>query len=77
MPIDATTVLMLAVVGLAVIVGLVAWRLRPRRGAPGGRARLHSMERDDSIGYFRDFGRGGPGVREEDRTGRWGAGTDD
>jgi hypothetical protein len=53
-------------------VVLLIWRERS-----GGRRRgsgTHAMERDDSVSYFRDFSSSAsaPGVREEDRAGRWG-----
>jgi hypothetical protein len=70
-------VLVMAVVVLIVVVLFVAWRLWPRGGIRRGRGRgsgLQPMSRDDSIGYFRDFNQRGAGVREEDRSGRWGAG---
>jgi hypothetical protein len=57
---------------LLVVAALLARRNRFRRSSAG----VRSLERDDSIGYFRDLsGRGSArGVQEEDRTGRWGAG---
>lgn len=50
-------------------------RGRVRRWRGGA---THSMGRDETVSYFRDFGdsSGAPGVREEDRAERWGKGDD-
>jgi hypothetical protein len=57
---------------LLVIAAVLASRNRARRPSSG----VRGMERDETIGYFRDLsGRGSArGVQEEDGTGRWGAG---
>ena len=67
---------------LAIVVPLVAalvvlLLIDRRRGRRRG-SRTHAMGRDDTVSYFRDFGdpSGAPGVREEDRTERWGKGDD-
>jgi hypothetical protein len=73
-------VVLAGVIGVAVLaVVIVSMRRRSTPAAGGKRAqakRLHTMQRERSIGYFQDLsGRGAaPGVQEEDRTGRWGSG---
>ena len=65
------------VIALVVAIGVIAvvlviWARR----TPAPSRRLHSMGREDSVSYFRDFSgkESAPGVREEDEKGRWGEG---
>ena len=68
-------VFLLTAVIAAVVVGPLVIR-RIRKGVRRSHYNIHGMGRDDTVSYFRDFSGNAkaPGVREEDRTARWGEG---
>jgi high-affinity Fe2+/Pb2+ permease len=64
---DPTVLIVAIAVGVLCIVA-ISWLVSRRRRRTG----THSIGREESISYFRDFDSKGPGVQEEDNVGRWG-----
>ena len=66
---------LILIVALMVAVAAVMLIARSRHRQPNARP-LHTMSKDDSVSYFRDFTSkdSAPGVQEEDTAERWGEG---